>query len=407
MRTTLADRLRSPALAIPSAVLSVLAVLAMTFLVHGVLAHHIGQYADIKGRRRNLEHLRETGNIYLPFGVEAFTYPPAAIFLFWPLVWVPALKITLFWTFVALSALVGAFFIVLNYLFALSRLTTFNLACWGAVVCTVAFPVVDQCFTWGQTGSFLLLLVVLDLLAVRGRARGVFVGLAAAFKIYPGLFIVAWLLRRQWREAATALTSAAGSTALALVLWPSSVRTFFTTILFGGDDLDRFNHGPSVYGSSSFAALFLRPPFHVGFLGHVGTLAACAGIMGFGLYCGHRLWRRELPYSSMMVVLIASTIGSPVAWDHYFVFAPLLALMPVELGWRNPLARAALVATALTMIPWYYWRNPPRGDWWVSLYTCLTRNAILSAMLIVLVGSLFERRAVVAPPVELAVPARR
>ena len=45
----------------------------------------------------------------------------------------------------------------------------------------------------------MLLLVVLDVLAVRDRSQGVLVGLAMAFKLYPGIVILFWLWRRQWR----------------------------------------------------------------------------------------------------------------------------------------------------------------------------------------------------------------
>ena len=53
--------------------------------------------------------------------------------------------------------------------------------------------------TYGQVNVFLLLLVLVDLVATRARGRGSLVGLAAAIKLTPMIYIFVFIFRRDWR----------------------------------------------------------------------------------------------------------------------------------------------------------------------------------------------------------------
>ena len=57
---------------------------------------------------------------------------------------------------------------------------------------------------FGQVNAFLMVLVAVDCLVVRDRRyRGVLVGLAAAIKLTPAIFVLYFLLRRDWRRVRT------------------------------------------------------------------------------------------------------------------------------------------------------------------------------------------------------------
>ncbi|HUX05433.1 MAG TPA: glycosyltransferase family 87 protein [Acidimicrobiales bacterium] len=363
---------------------------ATLFVVYRV-APQFGQFGDLYGRYSNLLTLRATGNIYSPYGIEAFTYPPSAIFLFWPLLWVPLSALTIAWTSLSVAMLVLSFGVMINQVSHVGRARALCAALWFAAFCVVAVPPVTEDIWWGQTGTLLVAAVVVDFLWVRGSSKGVLVGLATAFKIYPGLFIVTWMLRRQWREALTAIATATSTLVLALALWPSSTLTFFSSELFGGGELARFKSGTESLASSSITALFMRPPFHFQNVNNVINLSLMVLVVVAVLWAGHRLWLLGYPLSSLVIVFVGTAVGAPVAWDHYFVFAPLLLVIPIEFGWRASFARVATVCAVVMMLPWFVLRKSGHAYWWQSTIDFVSRNALLFASL-ALIGAAFSVR---------------
>ena len=286
---------RTRALAVALVVSGVGLILLLSWFVnHGesfmFTMHYNYYFGDLVGRVVNLQTLRQTGNIYVPFGAEAFTYPPGAILFFWPIQWVPAQHLTLVWTIGSLVALAGAYYVALDFLTKSPRGLIAGVSLWGAVITAIVFPEVTECLTWGQTATVLMLLVLLDELVVRGPAKGVMVGVATAVKIYPGLFIIAWLLRRDWRPALTALATTAVMTISACALWPTSARTFIHTIFLGGQEYGKLSSFVNADQVLSIIAFFMRPPFHYGLLSEAENLALCVGVMVLALFAAHRLW---------------------------------------------------------------------------------------------------------------------
>lgn len=239
----------------------------------------------------------------------------------------------------------------------------------------------------GQTATILLLFVVLDSLVVKGRARGVLVGLATAFKIYPVVFIIMWLWRRQFREAITALVTAALTTSTAWILWPTSFSTFVRVLIIGHKEFGRFaNGGAATYASSSITSFFMRAPFHIGLLNWAWDGIFSILVIALGLCASQRLWKMDCAISAMVCVLYASVLGSPVAWDHYFAFAPLLVLVVREVGLRTWLGRACLLALATFAVPWLFFHNTLETSTYLAVRDFVARNAILFTSLLVLVS---------------------
>ncbi|HVB71451.1 MAG TPA: glycosyltransferase family 87 protein [Acidimicrobiales bacterium] len=371
-------------------------ILVMTWLVNHqdseVFTMHFNySFKDLFGRVANLNDLRRTGNIYVPFGYQAFTYPPGAIFFFWPILWVPIQHLSLVWNFVTLAALAASIYVSLIYLTKVPRLLLAGLACWAAVISAAIFPELIEHLMWGQTATILMLFVLLDMLIIRGPAKGVLIGLAAAIKIYPGLFIIVWLLRRQWRPALTALATTAGVTGLAFAIWPTSGRYFVHHIIFGGQEFQKLAGTANSLKSGSFVAFFQRWPFHYGTIStHEGLLLEAA-VMVLALLAAQRLWRAGLDFCAVIVVLIAGAIASPVAWDHYFSFAPLLILVALEARANTALGRTAIVATVVSLVPWVIFRTPSITTSWTTTYAFVARNALLLSTFAVIVVALWRR----------------
>lgn len=366
-----------------------LAVLATSIAVTHLVAPHVGTFSDLLGRLANLRDLQSTGNIYVPFDKEAFTYPPGAVLLFWPILWIGQSLVPLVWTIFSLAALVGTIFAGLKYLLHQSVTWSLAVACWMAVLSVALFPPVLEDLSWGQTGTFLLLLVALDSLLIRGKTKGILVGLATAFKIYPGVFIIIFLLRRQWRAAINATVTAVATTGLAWILWPKSVSYFFSKELLGGGELAHFRGGTQAAASSSLVDFLFRAPFRIPPTTFESVTVFLLVVI-VGLMAARTLWRQGFELSSTLVALIASVVGAPIAWDHYFVFASLLLLVPIEMGWHHALSRTAVAAAAVMVVPWYRFRRPAPGSWWVSTYVFVSRNAILFAALSILLVATFE-----------------
>ena len=373
-------------------------VVAMSWLINHptpwtFTSHYNYGFSDLHGRLVNLHQLEQTGNIYVPFGQFAFTYPPGAILFFWPILWAPAQHLTLLWSAASLVALAGALAAAITYLFPrrLAPLAVTGISCWTAVLAAAFIVPVTECFTWGQTGTILLCFVILDLLTIHGPPKGVLVGVATAVKIYPGLFIVVWLLRREWRAAFTALATASSLTGLAWLLWPPSVSTFFSQVFLGGKDYARLAGGADALVSSSLTAFFQRAPFHIGLLSPKESLALSAAVAVIALIAAQRMWRQNYELSALVVVLIASVICTPVTWDHYFAFAPLFFLMPFELGLKSPLASTAIVTGLVMMVPWFFFRQPLDHTWWTATYAFVARGALLFATLAVIVATFFQK----------------
>ena len=110
-------------------------VLRIEHIVH-VLAPLDGNFDDLRGRVGNLTQLQQTGNIYFPSGYEAFTYPPAAIALFEPLLVIPTGTLPFVWTTLCVFALIVTYAIALGALLALQRRERWSLALIGAW-CTI------------------------------------------------------------------------------------------------------------------------------------------------------------------------------------------------------------------------------------------------------------------------------
>ena len=163
---------------------------------------------------------------YRDTGGLPFTYPPAAAYLAGVFALLPA------WLGAAVFA--GA-----------------NLAAYALVVVLVArrlgMPRAHQ-FVWlgaglalaplerhlslGQVNLLLMGLVVIDLLALPARGRGVLIGLAAAVKVVPGVFVLLLLVRGERAASARALAVAATITGLAAVIDPSASGLYFGQLLW-------------------------------------------------------------------------------------------------------------------------------------------------------------------------------
>ncbi|MER6375190.1 glycosyltransferase family 87 protein, partial [Streptomyces mirabilis] len=146
------------------------------------------------------------GRIYdywVPGTTYGFTYPPFAAVTMLPMALVGlriAIAVSVVLNLVALAVVV---WILVGP--ALRRYGWYGYAL-AACLLTLLEPVRDT-FSFGQVNLLLLALVLSDawlLSTGRGRRAGAGIGLAAAIKLTPALFIGLLLLGRRWRAAGVA-----------------------------------------------------------------------------------------------------------------------------------------------------------------------------------------------------------
>jgi alpha-1,2-mannosyltransferase len=375
-------------------VASIVVVVIESAIYFAIVRHQSGAFSDLVGRAMNFDNLKTTGNIYSNFALEAFTYPPGGILLLCPVVLIPFKYLGAAWTVGVLGALAATFFVVIRRLMNESDSNTLLLATALTIVSPIALSAVYDNIFWGQIGVALTLAIVVDFLVVRGGMQGVLVGLATSLKIYPGIFIIIWLTRRQYRQALTAIATVIVTTLVATALWYHSSISFFKEELIGSQELGHFSTYTTAQTSSSVVDIFLRPPYFLGHLSSGESMVVAAVVAVIGLIASFGAWWRGSELTAVVVGLVISTICCPISWNHYFAFLPLLLFLPLELGWRSWTTRVSYLALVVNIFPWHRWRIAgavqillPKSQLYLSY---VSQNATTISMLLIVLVAAYE-----------------
>ncbi|MGH3586224.1 MAG: glycosyltransferase 87 family protein [Pseudonocardia sp.] len=297
---------------------------------------------DLQVYRAGGEHVLTGSPLYVG-GVLLdlpFVYPPFAAVLFAPLALLPLGLLKLAWT----AAGVGLLAYVVHRCVPRAGMPVVLLV---AVLATALDPVRTTLYL-GQINIVLLALVVGDLLG-RGRWRGVGVGLAAAVKLTPLVFVVYLLVTGRWRAAGAALATFVAAAAVGFLAAPADSTQFW----FGGTFLaaDRISDvaGPS---NHSLFGLFGR----WGVVGPVSWIVVA--VLGVAtLVLAVRVHRAGQELLAVTLCGLASAGLAPFAWSHHYVWVvPLAVLLGVRavagdrwasVGLVGALAATVAVVTAL------------------------------------------------------------
>src|SRR5262249_34875340 len=144
----------------------------------------------------------------------------------------------------------------------------------------------------------------------RGRPAGFGIGLAAAIKLTPAIFIVYLLLAGRRRDALRATLTAASATLLAALVDPAATLTYFTHALW---DTDRVGQLTNVSNHSLLGLVArLDPDDPDRLLWMVLALAAIS-------LWAWRVRRSDIRTGFALTGLVAGLI-SPVTWVHHLVW---------------------------------------------------------------------------------------
>lgn len=304
---------------------SAVVLLALSVAIFGVLRIFIAHatYSDLKIYQIEGMAVRNGWDLYghLP-GVHGYaTYPPFAAVLFVvstpvPIVLLEVLNVLLtiallVWISIASCRLVGV-----------DRERSITSGCVIAALSIWCEPVFTT-FGYGQINVLLMALVLWDFTRpATARTRGVGVGLAAAIKITPGIFIVYLLLTRRLRFAATAVATFVAAFGLSAAVDPHATWRYWTDYLFDPHRVGRLENAVN----QTIRGLLVRID-HTRDTPHVQLLLVLVVLLA-GLAIASAAWRVLGDEWGVPACAITGLLSSPISWSHHWVWCvPIVALL--------------------------------------------------------------------------------
>ncbi|PPK65629.1 glycosyltransferase 87 family protein [Actinokineospora auranticolor] len=284
-----------------------------------------------------------------------FTYTPFAAMVFAPF---SALPPQLCWGVLSLAAAPALHV-------SLRPFTTSPLP----LIAAFALQPVWQSIGLGQVNLILMAAVVADVLLLGGsRYCGVAIGIVAAIKLIPLIFIAHLLLTRRVADAARALAAFVVATGLGFLVLPADSIHYMTTAMFNR----HFADAKGWVGNQSWQAFVARtfPD------GPQATFLVIGATAAFVLTTAWLV--RRLPDDRVALLATAgcSLLISPISWTHHWVWVvPAIGLL-----WQRRKHTLAL-ATAFLFTGWTI-NAVPAGDeraW--DLPRAVFGNAYLLALL--------------------------
>lgn len=278
-----------------------------------------------------------------PWARLPFTYPPTAALLFVPLALFPT---QVSWGLLGAAGVLGMTLVIRLCVQALperpSWLTTGPAVTVLSLVLLGIEPVWRTLFL-GQINLVLMTMIVVDVLVLRGRrGGGVLIGVAAAVKLTPLIFVPHLLLTGRRADAVRATVTFVVLQGLLLVLIPHDFRQFWAHAV-----TDPGRTGPIYWaGNQSLNGLVLRltdlAPWSLRVALAIGAVLAvpCAVLV-------RRLHKQDKPVPAMLVTAFLGLLVSPVSWSHHWVWAvPLIVFLLSRLPEPLPEGRARVAALA-------------------------------------------------------------
>ncbi|MGW5124217.1 glycosyltransferase 87 family protein [Streptomyces sp. NPDC004069] len=327
------------------------------------------------------------GRVYdyqVPGTAYGFTYPPFAALTMLPMALVgpnTAIAGALLLNLAAVAAVL--------WMLAGQELRRHGWFGWALAACALALlePVRDT-VSFGQVNLLLLALVLADgwlLSSGRGRWAGVGIGLAAAVKLTPAVFIGLLLLAGRRRAAAVATAVTVAATALAAWVAPDASRFYWTHAVWDTTRVGRLDYvsNQSLQGVLARLAAPGEPSRAAWALAVVLVLAVWAWRTRRALRADD--WRAAFALTGLVSCLI-----SPITWVHHLVW--LLPSFAVLVHARRLRTAAVLYGLLCTSVVWLWFDDASGLDGFLG------SNTYVWITLVLLVTLPTGRPQVTSPP---------
>ncbi|WIY05343.1 glycosyltransferase 87 family protein [Amycolatopsis mongoliensis] len=241
----------------------------------------------------------------------------------------------------------------------------------GAQLAGALLEPVRSTLGFGQINALLMVLVVLDVLLPgdRRRTKGLLIGVAAAIKLTPAVFVVYFLVRRDFKSAARVVAGFVAAGALLWLVRPSASFTYWTKLVF---DAGRIG-GVDYVGNQSLRGLVTRLGLPET-AGNVGWLLAVLAVMAVVAVV---IVRAGEPVLALTACALGGLLVSPISWTHHWTWCvPILVLAGYygARAWRTDRVvtwwSGAVVAAGLALFivgpMWFAPRPAPSAGWWLA-----------------------------------------
>lgn len=291
----------------------------------------------------------------------AFIYPPSALSLLWPVSWLPVQWAEMVWTALSLFALALSLKLVANDLKPKPHWLWWVS---GVVLSFWLFPVK---FTFGM-GQINLLVLVLIVVAWRQQIHqksvwaGVWLGLAAALKLFPLLLLIPWMMERRWKSVLVAgVVFVLLHLPAVLLFSPSVLLDFYLTQLNG---IPRI--GNAVYYNQAFTGVMARLELPNQLSNWINTG------LGIGFITTMLCLRRaesspELSWLEFGLWMCGWLLVGGLAWQHHFVWVIPALLVLTQQYWRDKRWGSQVCLALVAALMGYNFKTPPTELtlWWL------------------------------------------
>lgn len=298
-----------------------------------------------------------------------FTYPPLAAIAFSPFAMLPVGGADALLLALTLGAVALTLWMVLARLTpAMSVINRASIVIAGTAIAEFIEPI-RQTLSYGQINAVLMALIAFDILCRHPRwPRGLLIGIAVSIKLTPAGFLLYFLLRRDWRGAATMAAGTVGAIGIAWLIMPAdSTKYWFHTLAETG----RIG-APWYAGNQSIKGAVFRLGLSESLSSAlwIGLSAIAVGLAAWWMY---RLLAAGQQATALVVNAALVLLISPVSWSHHWTWiAPALllagyAITTRRFGWT--LITATLLAAVIFAIG-PHWLLPGGNDaeltwsWW-------------------------------------------
>ncbi|MBC7300038.1 MAG: DUF2029 domain-containing protein [Nocardia sp.] len=341
-----------------------------------LLAHWWHGFIDLQVYRNGARVWLDGGDLYGPmppvYGLGLpFTYPPLAAMFFVPLALMPLVVAEVVVLLTSLASLgIVLWLVLIRVRPELDRISVLTVLIAGLGLAQFLEPV-RQTFNFGQINLILMAAVAIDILVRKPFwPRGILIGIAVSIKLIPAGYLLYFLVRRDWKAAATMVAAAAGAVGVGFLLFPKdSIEYWFHTV----SDTGRIGT-PYFAGNQSIKGTLFR----FGMDESLATglwIGLSALTIALAAVWMHRLIGAGNDVGALLVNAAAVLLVSPVSWSHHWVWAAPALVVAVSLADRRR-SRVFTVLVAVFTVMFVVgpqWVLPHSGDkelawaWWQQI----------------------------------------
>jgi len=343
------------AVALPGRRRSALLV-ALNLAAAGIYFTHLGHGIGLGGYRIDLDVYRTGARVLLHGGdlygrlprlgdghQLPFTYPPFAALCFVPLAILGYSTANWLLTGVTIACVAASLWCFAASTPGQAGARMRRLLPWALPAALLLEPI-RSTLTYGQINALLMALVTFDCLTRAPRwPRGIGVGIAAALKLTPGVFLLFFLLRRDLRSAARAGLSFAACTGIGFALAPHDSLRYWIQIAYQPARIGGISYASNQSILGTLARLGLSNPARAWL-----WLALCLFVTALAVIGMRGALRTGHVTHALLLNAATGLLISPISWSHHWVWAApaLLACLAAT----NPNQRRLLGCAALALL---------------------------------------------------------